>query len=42
MQREVSFCNVKVVFIPNYPHKKALIDIKTNIRILKIQNKEPK
>jgi len=41
MQGEISFGNIKLVFIPNYPYKKALIDIKTNIRILKIQNEEP-
>jgi len=41
MQREISFCNIKVVFIPKYPHKKALNAIKHYIRILKIQNKEP-
>lgn len=41
MQRKISFGNVKVVFIRNFPHKKALNAIKHYIRILKIQNEEP-
>ena len=41
MQRDISFGNVKAVFIPKFSHKKALNAIKDYIRISKIQNKEP-